>query len=76
MKSTGRQLDNQPIGQAQQSSENLKEQISRRAYELYLERGEQSDASQNWLDAEKEILGESVQPTSEQALAASAGRES
>ena len=76
MKSTGRQLDNQPIGQAQRSSENLKEQISRRAYELYLERGEQSDASQNWLDAEKEILGESVQPTSEQALAASAGRES
>jgi hypothetical protein len=76
MKSTGRQLDNQPIGQAQRSSENLKEQISRRAYELYLERGEQSDASQNWLDAENEILVESVQPTSEQALAASVGLES
>jgi Protein of unknown function (DUF2934) len=76
MKSTGKQADNQPIGQAQHSSENLQEQISRRAYELYLERGEQSDASQNWLDAEKEILGESVQPTSEQALAASVGRES
>jgi hypothetical protein len=75
MKSTGRQLDNQPIGQAQRSSENLQEQISRRAYELYLERGEQSDANQNWLDAEKEILGESVQYTSEQALAASVGRE-
>jgi hypothetical protein len=76
MKSTGRQLDNQPIGQAQRSSENLQEQISRRAYELYLERGEQSDASQNWLDAENEILVESVQPTSEQALAASVGLES
>jgi hypothetical protein len=76
MKSTGRQSDNQPIGQSQHSSENLKEQISRRAYELYVVRGEQSDASQNWLDAEKEILGESVQPTSEQALAASVGRES
>ena len=76
MKSNGRQLDNQPIGQAQRSSENLQEQISRRAYGLYLERGEHSDASQNWLDAEKEILGESVQPTSELALAASVGLES
>jgi hypothetical protein len=76
MKSTVRRWDNRPIGQAQRSSENLQEQISRRAYELYLERGEQSDASQNWLDAEKEILGESVEPTSEQALAASVGRES
>jgi hypothetical protein len=54
----------------------MEAQISRRAYELYLERGEQSDPNQNWLDAEKEILGESVQPTSEQALAASVGRES
>ena len=76
MKSTDRQLDNRPIGQAQHSSENLQEQISHRAYELYLERGEQSDASQNWLDAEREILGESVQPTSEKALAASVGLES
>jgi hypothetical protein len=76
MKSTGRQLDNQPIGQAQRSSENMQEQISRRAYELYLERGELSDAGQNWLDAEKEILGESVQPMSEKALAASIGLES
>jgi hypothetical protein len=75
MKSTSRQWDNQPIGQAQNSSENLQEQISCRAYELYLERGEQSDASQNWLDAEKEILGEAVQPMSEQALAASVGLE-
>jgi hypothetical protein len=76
MKSTGSRWDNQSIGQYQRSSENLQEQISRRAYELYLERGEQSDASQNWLDAEKEILGESVEPTSEQALAASVGLES
>jgi hypothetical protein len=76
MKSTGKQLDNQPIGQAQHSSENLQEQISLRAYELYLERGELSDASQNWLDAEKEIWGESVQPMSEKALAASVGLES
>ena len=52
MKSTGRQLDNQPTGEPLQSGENLQEQISRRAYELYLERGGQSDASQNWLDAE------------------------
>jgi hypothetical protein len=76
MKSTGRQLDNQPTGQTQQSDENLQEQISRRAYELYLERGEQSDAIQNWFDAEMEILGANVQPTSEQAQAAAAGRES
>jgi thymidylate synthase ThyX len=75
MKSTSRQLDNQPVSQSQQSGENLREQISRRAYELYLERGEQSDASQNWLDAEMEILGVNVQPTSEQAQAAAAGRE-
>jgi Protein of unknown function (DUF2934) len=72
MKSTSKQLDNQPISQTTQSSENLQEEISRRAYELYLDRGEQSDASQNWLDAEKEILGEAVQYTSEQALAAAA----
>jgi thymidylate synthase ThyX len=75
MKSTSRQLDNQPVSQSQQSGENLREQISRRAYELYLERGEQSDASQNWLDAEMEILGVNVQPTSEQAQAAAAGWE-
>ena len=76
MKSTSRQLDNQPVSQSQQSGENLREQISRRAYELYLERGEQSDASQNWLDAEREILGASAQPASEQAQAAAGGRES
>jgi thymidylate synthase ThyX len=76
MKSTSRQLDNQPVSQSQQSGENLREQISRRAYELYLERGEQSDASQNWLDAEMEILGANVQPTSEHAQAAAAGWES
>jgi len=76
MKSTSRQLDNQPVSQSQQSGENLREQISRRAYELYLERGEHSDASQNWLDAEMEILGANVQPTSEHAQAAAAGWES
>jgi hypothetical protein len=76
MKSTSRQSDNQPIGQAPNSSENLQEQISRRAYELYLERGEQSDAIQNWLDAEMEVLGANVQFTSEHALAAAAGQES
>jgi thymidylate synthase ThyX len=76
MKSTSRQLDNQPVSQSQQSGENLREQISRRAYELYLERGEQSDAIQNWLDAEMEILGANVQPTSEHAQAAAAGWES
>jgi hypothetical protein len=76
MKSTSRQLDNQPVSQSQQSGENLREQISRRAYELYLECGEQSDASQNWLDAEMEILGANVQPTSEHSQAAAAGWES
>lgn len=73
MKSTGRQPGTQPAGQAQQASENLQEQISRRAYELYLERGEQSDEHQNWLDAEREILGASAQPASEQTRAASSG---
>lgn len=72
MKSSGRQPGNQLTAQTQESSENLREQISRRAHELYLERGEQSDASQNWLDAEREILGGSVQPESEQTQAASA----
>ena len=76
MKSTGRQLDNQPTDQAQLSSENLQERISRRAYELYLERGEQSDANQNWLDAEKEILSVTVEPMSERTLAAAVGLES
>jgi Protein of unknown function (DUF2934) len=76
MKSTGGQPGNQPTSQTQQSSEDLQEQISRRAYELYLERGERSDASQNWLHAEKEILGAHVQLTSGQAQAASSGRES
>jgi Protein of unknown function (DUF2934) len=76
MKSTSEQPDNQPTGQIQQSGENLQERISRRAYELYLERGEQSDASQHWLDAEMEILGMPVQTTSEQAKAASVGLES
>jgi hypothetical protein len=66
VKSTGRQPGNQSTGQAQQASENLQEQILRRAYELYLERGEQSDPSQNWLDAEREILGAHGQPTTEQ----------
>jgi len=62
--------------QAHRKLTNLREQISLRAYELYLERGKQSDASQNWLDAEMEILGAPAQPTSEQAQAAAAGRES
>jgi hypothetical protein len=75
MKSIGRQTGNQPTSQRRQSSENLKERISRRAYELYIERGEQSDANQNWHDAEKEILGAPVQPTLEQTRAASGGRE-
>jgi hypothetical protein len=74
MKSTGKHPGNQPTSQPRQSSENRQEQISRRAYELYIERGEQSDSNQNWLDAEKEILGAPVQPTSEQTQAASGGR--
>jgi len=76
MKSTERQTGNQPASQTRQSSEDLQEQISRRAYELYLERGEQTDANQNWFDAEKEILGAPVQPASERTQAASVGRES
>jgi Protein of unknown function (DUF2934) len=76
MESTINQPDDQLADQAQQSIENLQEQISLRAYELYLERGEQSDAIQNWLDAEKEILSASVQPMSERTLAAAVGLES
>ena len=76
MKSTERQAGNHPTSQIRQSSEDLQEQISRRAHELYLERGEQSDANQNWFDAEKEILGVTVQPASELAQAASVGLES
>jgi Protein of unknown function (DUF2934) len=76
MKSTERQTDNQPTDQTRQSSEDLQEQISLRAYELYLERGEQSDANQNWFDAEEEILGAAVQPAPELAQAAAVGLES
>jgi hypothetical protein len=76
MKSTDRQPGNQPTGKAQQASENLQEKISRRAYELYLERGEQSDERQNWLDAEREILGAYGRPTTGQTQAASVRRES
>jgi len=76
MESTTNRPGNQPTGQIQQSNEDLQEQISRRAYEIYLERGEQSDASQNWLDVEGEILGAPVQPMSERTLAAAAGLES
>ena len=75
MKSTSRQPANQPTGQTQRSSENLQEQVSRRAYELYIERGEYSDPNQNWLDAEKEILDASNRPASEQTQTASVGRE-
>jgi Protein of unknown function (DUF2934) len=71
MELTDRQQGNQPTSQIQQPIENLKQHISRRAYELYLERGEQSDPSQNWLDAEKEILGALIQPMSEQSQATS-----
>ena len=49
---------------------------TRRPASAALRRGEQSDASQNWLDAEMEILGMPVQTTSEQAKAASVGLES
>jgi len=76
MESTDNQTGNQPTGQAQQSIENLQEQISLRAYDLYLERGEQSDAIQNWLDTEKEILNAPVQHMSERTLAAAVGLES
>ena len=76
MESTNNQPGNQPTGQAQQSIENLQEQISRRAYELYLERGGQSDAIQNWLDAEQEIMSAPVRPMSERTLAAVVGLES
>ena len=76
METTDNQTGDQSTGQAQQSIENLQEQISLRAYELYLERGEQSDEIQNWLDAEKEILSVTVEPMSELTLAAAVGLES
>jgi len=76
METTDNQTGDQSTGQAQQSIENLQEQILLRAYELYLERGEQSDEIQNWLDAEKEILSVTVEPMSELTLAAAVGLES
>jgi len=76
MKSTERQIGNQPTIKTWKQGEDMQEQISRRAYELYIERGEHSDANQNWLDAEKEILGAPVQPMSERTQAASGRRES
>lgn len=74
MKSTGKQPGNKLTSQVQQTSENLQERISRRAYGLYIERGEQSDPHQNWLDAEREIVGAVAQSVSEQTQTASVKR--
>ncbi len=40
----------------------LEERIRRRAYEIYLSRGESGSELEDWLQAEREVLGESRQP--------------
>jgi|GEM_PF-2757646 len=72
MASINQPASKQPTDQVQPSDQ---ERIAYRAYELYLERGEQCDALQNWLDAEREILGASTQGTADQAMTATAKRE-
>ena len=69
MASIDQPASNQPTAQAQPSEQ---ERIACRAYELYLERGEQCDALQNWLDAEREILGSPAQGSADQARTATA----
>ncbi len=47
-----------PAQQLQSSSEDLHERITLRAYELYAQRGWRDGfALEDWLDAEREILG-------------------
>ena len=47
-----------PARQLRSSSEELHERIAMRAYELYAQRGWREDhALDDWLDAEREILG-------------------
>jgi Protein of unknown function (DUF2934) len=47
-----------PARQLRPSSEDLHERITLRAYELYAQRGWREDhALDDWLDAEREILG-------------------
>jgi Protein of unknown function (DUF2934) len=47
-----------PARQLRSSSEELHERITLRAYELYAQRGWREDhALDDWLDAEREILG-------------------
>jgi hypothetical protein len=40
----------------------LEEFVRRRAYEIYLSRGTPSSELDDWLQAEREILGDSKQP--------------
>lgn len=77
MTSTKEQTSNQStVGQTQLSDQDRDQQIARRAYELYLERGEGSDSVQNWLDAETEMSGSSAQLFPHQTQAATAEQES
>ena len=47
-----------PAQQWRSSNEDLHERITARAYELYAQRGWREDcALEDWLDAEREILG-------------------
>ncbi|BFU94761.1 MAG: conserved protein of unknown function [Nitrospira sp.] len=46
------------------STQDLHQQIARRAYELYLERGAgDGRADEDWLRAEREVCGKQVQPS-------------
>ena len=72
MASTTARKGQQSSDQTQPSDQERHEQVARRAYELYLERGEQSDALQNWLDAEIEITA-SGSPASSSSGEADAG---
>ncbi len=45
-----------------QSHQDLEERIRRRAHEIYLSRGSQGSELDDWLQAEREVLGKSRQP--------------
>jgi|HubBroStandDraft_1064217.scaffolds.fasta_scaffold1723191_1 hypothetical protein len=53
------------------------EQIETRAYEIYLDRGENSSAVENWLIAENQLRQEHTsKPITFQSMAATAGQRS
>lgn len=68
-----RQANEQPGDNVLPMDQERHNQVALRAYELYLERGEQSDPVENWVDAEKEVL-EAISQGSTNRSQAATGR--